>query len=94
MKLPAPWLPMRGSVASLHSRPYKKFLAEVRAMRRGAALTQDELALRLKKPQSYVTKSERGERRLDLIEWLTLCRACGADPHAFLERVLAVIGQK
>ena len=79
---------MRGSVASLHSRPYQRFLSEVRAMRQAAGLTQDELAARLKKPQSYVTKSERGERRLDLIEWLAFCRACGADPHAFLDRML------
>ena len=57
-------------------------------MRRGGGLSQDELALRLKKPQSYVTKSERGERRLDLVEWLAFCRACEADPHAFLDRVI------
>ena len=60
----------------------------MRAMRQQAGLTQDELAARLKKPQSYVTKSERGERRLDLIEWLAFCGACGNDPHHFLDRVL------
>ncbi len=78
---------MRGSVASLHSAPYKRFLREVRAMRLAARLTQEQLARKLHKPQTYVSKSESGERRLDLVEWLAFCKACGQDPKAFLDRL-------
>ncbi|MBE7157488.1 MAG: helix-turn-helix transcriptional regulator [Rhodospirillales bacterium] len=78
---------MRGSVASLHSAPYKRFLREVRAMRADAGLTQEQLAKKLRQSQTYVSKSESGERRLDLVEWLAFCRACRHDPKAFLDRL-------
>jgi len=56
--------------------------------RREAALTQTELAKRLGKPQSYVAKYEGGERRLDVVEFLAVCRALDVDP-AILVRELA-----
>jgi transcriptional regulator with XRE-family HTH domain len=45
-----------------------------------AGLTQHEVAKRLKKPQSFVAKYERGERRIDVVEFLAITRAIGADP--------------
>ena len=58
--------------------------------RKNAGLTQHELARRLKKPQSFVAKYEGGERRLDVVEFLTVCQAIGSDPakivKAFLKR--------
>lgn len=50
------------------------------AARRGAKVTQQELAARLGKPQSFVSEIERGQRRVDLIELLVISRALGADP--------------
>lgn len=58
--------------------------------RRG--LTQVEVAAALGKPQSYVSKYERGERRLDLIEFATVARALSADPLALLRALLEKIG--
>ena len=78
---------MRGSVASLHSAPYKRFLREVKAMRLEAGLTQEQLAKKLRQSQTYVSKSESGERRLDLVEWLAFCKACRQDPKGFLDRL-------
>ena len=78
---------MRGSVASLHSAPYKRFLRQIKAMRLNARLTQDQLAKKLRQSQTYVSKSESGERRLDLVEWLAFCKACDHDPKAFLDRL-------
>jgi hypothetical protein len=43
-------------------------------------LTQHALACRLKKSQSFVAKYEGGERRLDVMEFVTVARALGADP--------------
>lgn len=54
--------------------------------RKLAGLTQVELADRLKRPQSFVSKYERGERRLDVIEFCEVCRALEIDPAAFLRR--------
>jgi transcriptional regulator with XRE-family HTH domain len=54
--------------------------------RREAGLTQVALALRLKRPQSFVSKYERGERRLDLVEFQEVANALGVDPIRFLRR--------
>ncbi len=50
------------------------------AARRKAGLTQQDVAKRLQKPQSFVAKYEGGERRLDVVEFLAIVRAIGADP--------------
>jgi len=55
-----------------------ELLAHVlRDLRAQAGLTQTDVASRLGKPQSYVSKYEGGERRLDLIELSDLCKALG-----------------
>jgi transcriptional regulator with XRE-family HTH domain len=53
---------------NVYSIEYKAFLVRLREARNAANLTQAEVALRLKKPQTFVSKSELGERRLDVIE--------------------------
>lgn len=78
---------MRGSVATLHSMDYQHLLAEVVALRHRAGLTQRELAKRLGKTPSYVAKSEVGERRLDVLELLAICQACGEDLAGFAVRL-------
>ena len=56
---------MRGA---LHTQRYKRFLGRLKKARLSAGLTQVEAATKLKKPQSFVSKSEAGERRVDAIE--------------------------
>lgn len=56
---------------------YIEIVASLRAAREKMGLSQDELALRLGKPQSFVSKVEACERRLDLLEALALCQALG-----------------
>jgi transcriptional regulator with XRE-family HTH domain len=62
----------------------------LRDLRVKAGLTQTEVAAALDKPQSYVSKYESAERRLDLIELADLCSVLGIDlPHLaalYLER--------
>lgn len=63
---------------------YKK-LSELLVTARGEAnLTQVELSSRLKRPQSFVSKYERGERCLDVIEFGEVARALGLDPVRIL----------
>lgn len=50
------------------------FLRRLRQARRDAGLTQVEVARRLGRTQSFVTKAERGERRLDVVELRALAR--------------------
>ena len=49
----------------------------LRAIRKNAGLTQNQLANKLDKPQSYVSKYELGERKLDFVETVEVCEACG-----------------
>ena len=60
---------------SLYTREYKALTALLFEARKKAGLTQQQVADRLKKPQSYVAKYEGGERRLDVIEFLAVCKA-------------------
>jgi transcriptional regulator with XRE-family HTH domain len=56
-------------MGSLHSRRYREFLARLRQARESAGLTQVEAAARLRKPQSFISRCETGERRVDVLEF-------------------------
>jgi transcriptional regulator with XRE-family HTH domain len=68
---------------------YQRFRELIVAARKAAGLTQVEVASRLKRPQSYVSKYESGVRRLDVVEFLTVARAIGFDPARFIEELSA-----
>ena len=53
---------------SVHSPQYREFLAKLRQARVEAGLMQVQVAQALDKPQSYVSKCESGERRVDVVE--------------------------
>ena len=65
----------------------KRFRELLVEARKDADLTQAELSLRLNRPQSFVSKYERGERRLDVVEFGEVARALGVDPVNFLARL-------
>ena len=71
-------------MSSVHSAEYQEFLARLRQAREDAGLTQVDVARHLRKPQSYVSKSESGERRVDVIELLELLHLYSANPAAFV----------
>ena len=53
---------------SIHSNKYKRVIEQLRTARLEVGLTQNEVAEKLKRPQSYISKIERGERRVDVTE--------------------------
>lgn len=69
---------------SIHSRRSAKLRQLLIAARKEAGLSQDELAQRLGGTQSAVSKIERGERRLDVIEFLNWCNAIEADAEKII----------
>ena len=64
---------------TIHSRNYRSLLALLRELREEAGLSQVELARRLRQPQSWVSKVESAERRLDVEELRRMCDALGTD---------------
>lgn len=71
---------------SLHSPEYRLFLEMLREMRETSGITQEELATRLKATQSFVSKCERGERRLDVVDLRFWCAALGTSFHSFIKK--------
>ena len=55
-------------MAPTRDREYDSFLKRLAQARHDVGLTQAEVASRLKKPQSFVSKCETGERRVDVVE--------------------------
>jgi transcriptional regulator with XRE-family HTH domain len=53
---------------SIHSSEYISVIKKLREAREAAGLTQQAAAEKLNKPQSYISKIERGERRIDVVE--------------------------
>jgi transcriptional regulator with XRE-family HTH domain len=74
---------------SIYSEEYLFFLKKLREARKAAGLTQIELAERLgeKASQSFVSKCERGERRIDIAELRAFCKAIGLSLGEFVSIV-------
>ena len=69
---------------SLHRHQYDQFRLLLVEAREQAQLTQTQVAQRLGKPQSYVSKYERGERRLGFTEFLELAEIFAINPAEFI----------
>lgn len=65
---------------------YTRFLERLRAARNQAGLTQAEVAARLGRPQSFVSKCESGERRVDVVELTVFAKLYGKSLGYFIGR--------
>ncbi|PIR57500.1 MAG: hypothetical protein COU72_00595 [Parcubacteria group bacterium CG10_big_fil_rev_8_21_14_0_10_41_35] len=63
---------------------YQKLTAKLRSARLEAGLTQVEAGKKLKKPQAYLSKIERGERGVDAIELAEFAKVYGKDMNYFV----------
>ena len=86
---------MLGIFASRQVRYRKLFQSEndnlglyLRDVRKRAHISQVELSAKLEVPQSFVSKYERGERRLEIIEFVMVCQHIGIDPAETLAKFL------
>jgi len=71
-------------MVSPHSRRYQQFLKRLRTARQDADLTQVEVATRLGRPQSFVSKCESGERKVDAIEFAEFAALYGKPLEYFV----------
>jgi len=71
----------------LHRPAYRKLCKQLLGLRAEAGLSQRALAELLGKPHSYVAKVEHGDRRIDPVEFVAWCKACGADPSREIKSI-------
>ena len=69
---------------SVFTKEYECAVAALTIARKNAGLTQKQLAARLRKPQSFVSKYERRERRLDVVEFVRVAQTIGVDPSEII----------
>lgn len=74
---------------SAHSEKYKALVVALRSARERAGLTQTEVARRLARPQSFVAKYERGERRLDVVEFVEIAKAIEVNATKLFSQLIA-----
>ncbi len=72
---------------SVYTERYERFRELLIDAREAAGLTQVALAEKLSRPQSFVSKYEQGERRLDVVEFLEIAQAIGLDPYELLQDI-------
>jgi transcriptional regulator with XRE-family HTH domain len=73
--------------SSVFTKKYEYFRTLLVQYRKDAEVTQQALAETLNKPQSYVSKYESGERRLDLVEFLDVADALQFDKFKFIKKL-------
>uniref|UniRef100_UPI004047A8AD helix-turn-helix domain-containing protein n=1 Tax=Polynucleobacter sp. TaxID=2029855 RepID=UPI004047A8AD len=71
----------------LERQKYEFLRSELKKARLEADLLQADLAKALKKPQSYISKVESGERSLDIIEFVDYCKGLGLEPSKWLKKL-------
>lgn len=71
---------------TIYSDDQERLVSLLRSYRDRAGLSQVEVAQRLGRPQSFVSKYESGQRRLDLIELDAVCRALGVGIETVVRR--------
>jgi len=76
---------------SIYLGPYDFLTERLIAARKAAKMTQMEVAAKLEKPQSFVSKYEHSERRLDVVEFLVVCQVLKADAVDIIEQTKAEI---
>ncbi|AXC87614.1 XRE family transcriptional regulator [Salmonella bongori] len=74
-------------MTSVYSIEYQMVIKALREARVAGHITQEELGKALGRPQSFIAKVENGERRLDIIEFVHLCRLVGIDPVSIINKL-------
>jgi transcriptional regulator with XRE-family HTH domain len=73
---------------SIYTLEYQRFLKNLKQARKEAGFTQVEIAKKLKQPQSYISKCESGEKRVDIIELLRFARAYKKPIDYFIKDII------
>jgi transcriptional regulator with XRE-family HTH domain len=73
---------------SIRSLGQRALVTALRDARKQAGLSQQEVAKKLRRPQSFVSAYEAGDRKIDVLEFIRIAKATGVDPCELLRRVI------
>lgn len=71
----------------LYRKRYEKFVDVLKVERTCCRITQEELAKKLGVTQTYISKIERGDRRIDVIELMEYCKATGISLSILIQKI-------
>ncbi len=71
----------------LERQKYEFLRSELKKARVEGGILQKDLAKTLRKPQSYISKVESGERSMDVIEFVDYCKGLGLEPSKWLKKI-------
>lgn len=77
---------MNKTIYSRQSRSLHEMLVQ---MRKKSGLTQRQLANKIDREHSLIARLELGERRLDVVEFYLICKACGTNPGSEAARLMS-----
>ncbi|MBB5209648.1 helix-turn-helix domain-containing protein [Chiayiivirga flava] len=77
---------------SIHRDDYQTLLQLLRDLRVGQGMTQVDLGHALDNTQTFVSKIERGERRIDVLEFIDICEAMNVDPVSAFKQFMTQRG--
>ncbi|MGK8641109.1 helix-turn-helix domain-containing protein [Brucella anthropi] len=77
-------------MSSFQPELYRRLIELLIAARKDARITQTELGKRIGQRQTFVSKFETGERRLDVAEFVAVCNAVGVNPCAIIAKAMFV----
>jgi transcriptional regulator with XRE-family HTH domain len=79
---------------SSHKKEYKALLGQLYRLRMGSGLRQEDLASKLKVPQSFISKVESGERKIDFVELAEICKVCGSSIDEFSKEYMKALNSE
>ncbi|MCG8639452.1 MAG: helix-turn-helix domain-containing protein [Desulfobacterales bacterium] len=82
---------MKKTIYSKNGKIIRQRLMEIR---KKSGLTQRELGKRLNQAHSFISKCERGERRVDIAEFYLICKACGVSPYEEASTLIKAFDKK
>jgi len=74
---------------TIYSRQGQCLRETIVELRREAGLTQRQLAAKLKREHNLIGRLEVGERRLDVVEFYWICKACGVNPETVARKLMS-----
>lgn len=82
-------VPIMGTmIKTIASSKYQKLIQHLKKAREASGLTMREVGAALEQPHSFIQKVEMLERRLDVHEYVEVCKVLNVDPHEGIDLLI------